>query len=128
MIAAAQKNPPQAGGQDEGQNSLSVYSISNKQKAVKSRIIRLRQSWHLEIADFQSFAIFIARLYLEYAPPDVRAQFMGAPSQTPHKTVELAETFLLLYGTAEEQVKITEGQYSLTDLWSAAIQLAGGAE
>lgn len=128
-MTAADKNTALAGRgiAEAGRESLSAYNVNNKANSVKARIVRLRQSWHLQISDFQRFAVFITRQFLEYAPPDVRVQFMGAPSKTPHKTVELAEIFLLLYSIAEDKATAVNSAYSLTDVWQAAIQLAGGA-
>jgi hypothetical protein len=127
MIAAGNKKARLQGGPDAGVKSLSNCIVSNKQIAVKAKIIHLQQAWNLEIAEFQRFAIFVSRLYLEYAPPEIRGRFMGPPSETPHETIELAEIFLLLYGTAEDKAKASDAAYSLCDLWQAAVQLAGGA-
>ncbi|HOR91515.1 MAG TPA: hypothetical protein PK940_04595 [Rectinema sp.] len=126
-MTAASKNPADGAGQEAGHENLSVYNVNNKASLVKARIVRLRQTWHLQISDFQCFATFIARLFLEYAPIEVRVQFLGAPSETPHKTVALAETFLLLYTLAEDKATSAGAKYSLAEIWQAAIQLAGGA-
>jgi hypothetical protein len=126
-MSGADKNARGQGGLEAGRKNLLSYNINKKQLTIKSKIIHLRQSWHLEIADFDRFAIFIARLFLEYAPVEARVKFTGAPSDTPRETIDLAENFILLYSTAEEQSKVTNAKYSLTALWQAAVQLAGGA-
>ena len=100
------------GGLEAGQKGLSSYSINKKKLTIKSKIIRLRQSWHLEIADFERFAIFVSRLFLDFAPREIS---------------ELSETFLLLYALAEDKATATDTKYSLTEIWRAAVQLAGGA-
>lgn len=128
MTAAGKNKARFGGGLDAGSKKVSIYNVNNKSNSVKARVIRLRQSWHLEIADFQCFAIFICRSFLEYAPPEIRARFMGPPSQTPCEIIELAEVFLLLYSIAEDKATATGTKYSLIELWQAAIQLAGGAE
>ena len=115
------------GGLEAGQKGLSSYSINKKKLTIKSKIIRLRQSWHLEIADFERFAIFVSRLFLDFAPIEVRARFIGPPSDTPREISELTETFLLLYALAEDKATATDTKYSLTEIWRAAVQLAGGA-
>lgn len=92
------------------------------------QIIRMRQRLNLEIGDWRRFAIFIARLFLEYAPIEVRVKFTGRPSETPREIIELSETFLLLYALAEDKATATDIKYSLTALWQAAVQLAGGVK
>jgi len=42
--------------------------------------------------------------------------------------VALAETFLLLYGMAEDKAQAIDSAYSLADLWTAAVSLVGGVE
>jgi hypothetical protein len=126
-MSGADKNARGQGGLDVWQITLTSYSIIKKQQAIKGKIIHLRQSWHLEIADFQRFAIFTARVFLDYAPPEVRVKFTGAPDDTPRETIELAETFLLLYAIAEDLATAADAPYSLEELWQAAIKLAGVA-
>jgi hypothetical protein len=113
--------------QEAGRKNLISYNINKKHEVVKDQIIRMRQRHYLEIEDWRRFAIFIARFFLEYAPPEVRARFMGPPSETPRETVDLAETFLLLYTLAEDKAKAADAPYSLEELWQAAIKLAGVA-
>jgi len=127
MTAAEIKNPPAGGGLQAEQIALSVYSISKKHQAVKDQIIRMRQRLNLEIEDWRRFAIFTARVFLDFAPPEIRARFMGPPSDTPRETIDLAETFLLLYAMAEDMAKAADAPYSLEELWQAAIKLAGVA-
>jgi hypothetical protein len=127
-MSGADKNARGQGGLEAGRKNLISYNISKKQLTIKSKIIHLRQRWNLEIADFDRFAIFIARFFLDYAPIDVRARFMGAPGNTPRETVDLAETFLLLYALAEDKATATDTKYSLTEIWRAAVQLAGGVQ
>ena len=127
MSGANQKSPPVEGGLEVGQEGLSVFNIYNKRNEVKSKVIKLRQSWYLQIEDFDRFAVFIARLFLEFAPPEIRAKFMGAPSAIPRETMDLAEILLLLYVTAEDMATAIDTKYSLTEIWRAAVQLAGGA-
>ncbi len=116
-------------GQDAGvEKSLSICIINNKRNAVKAKVIKLRQSWHLQIEDFDRFATFIARFFLDFAPPEIRVRFMGPPSETPREIIELSETFLLLYVLAEDKATATDIKYSLTALWQAAVQLAGGVK
>jgi len=128
MSGAQIKNPPAGGGLQAEQIALSVYSISKKHQAVKDQIIRMRQRLNLEIEDWRRFAIFIARLFLEYAPIEVRIKFTGAPSETPREAADLAETFLLLYALAEDKATATDTKYSLTEIWRAAVRLAGGVK
>jgi len=127
MTAAEIKNPPAGGGLDARQITLTPYSIIKKQKAVKVQIIRMRQRLNLEIEDWRRFAIFTARVFLDYAPPEVRVKFTGAPDDTPREAADLAETFLLLYALAEDKAKAADAPYSLEELWQAAIKLAGVA-
>jgi hypothetical protein len=127
-MSGTDENARWQGGQDAGvEKSLYIFIINNKRNAVKAKVIKLRQSWHLQIEDFDRFATFIARLFLDFAPPEIRARFMGAPSAIPREATDLAEILLLLYVTAEEQNKVTDAKYSLTALWQVAVQLAGGA-
>jgi len=125
MSAAQIKNPPAKGGLQAEQIALSVYSISKKHEVVKDQIIRMRQRLNLEIEDWRRFAIFTARVFLNFAPAEIRARFTGRPSETPREVVELCETFLLLYAIAEDKAKATDTKYSLIDIWQAAVQLAG---
>ncbi len=127
MSGAEIKNRAGGARLDAGQKSLSICNIYNKRNAVKSKVIKLRQSWHLEIAEFQRFAIFTARVFLDYAPPEVRVKFTGAPDDTPREAADLAETFLLLYALAEDKAKAADAPYSWEELWQAAIKLAGVA-
>jgi hypothetical protein len=125
--AAAQKSRAGWARQEAGRKNLISYNINKKHEVVKDQIIRMRQRLNLEIEDWRRFAIFTARVFLDFAPAEIRARFTGRPSETPREAADLAETFLLLYTLAEDKAKAADAQYSLEELWQAAIKLAGVA-
>ena len=86
-------------------------------------IILARQNLHLDREQWQNWAVFLARLYLDAAPAEIRLLFMGLPSHTSPEARNIAETFALLHAKAEDQAQATHTTYRIVDLWSSALRL-----
>jgi len=88
---------------------------------------KFRESLNLDKNTWQNFSIFLARLHLEAAPDEIRAQFTGPLANTSPESKELAEVFAMLHTQAEDQARAAKVLYSLAQLWTEAIRLRGGA-
>ncbi|GAB6276036.1 MAG: hypothetical protein SAMD01599839_05760 [Rectinema sp.] len=91
-------------------------------------IIRLRRTLHLDYETWRRWTLFSARLFLQFAPLEVRPLFLGAPSHVSPEAVEVAEAFALLRAKAEDKTEVTEVRYSLAELWKEAVELQREAQ
>jgi hypothetical protein len=96
--------------------------------ATRYEIIRLRRTLHLDYETWRRWTLFSARLFLQFAPLEVRPLFLGAPSHVLPEATELAEAFALLRAQAEDGAEAAEVQYSLAELWKEAVKLQREAE
>jgi hypothetical protein len=91
--------------------------------STRYEIIRLRRTLHLDYETWRRWTVFTARLFLEFAPLEVRPLFLGAPSHVSPEAVEVAEAFALLRAKAEDGAEAAEVKYSLAKLWEKALNL-----
>jgi hypothetical protein len=122
MNAAVTKEP--AGSAGSRQKLLySKSNISQNQHVVNSAIAKTRARLHLDRIQWQNFAIFCTRFALDSAPEDVRALFIGKPSETPKDALLLAEICAVLVVRAEDMATATGTSYAYIDIWQKAIEI-----
>ncbi len=101
-------------------------NISQNLHTANQSIAKTRNKLHLTSEEWQRWAIFVARLALDSAPDEVRAEFIGKPSETPKNAIFLAEVFTTLVMQAEDMAAATNIPYDFADLWNESVALWGG--